>query len=144
MKKAAKIMYTIGKIFNIIAIVGTAIAIVAAIFGIIYYEQLFQFIQEESIKGFNTAAEVRTACIDGLIGACIGLLISIAILVIAVKARKAIDNKNATMTPHVLMIVIGAFGDIFYLLGGVFGLIAKNNDEQQALFEEKLKAAKKE
>lgn len=143
MKQAAKVMYTIGKIFNIIGIVCLVIAIGLMIFGIVCSDQVFQIMQEHNVKGFDTPEEVKTSCIEGLVGSIFGLLIAIAILVLAVKARKSIDSENKTLTPHVIMIVIGAFGDIFYLLGGVFGLIAKNNDEQQAFFEERLKESKK-
>ena len=32
--------------------------------------------------------------------------------------------------PHILMIIIGIFGDIFYLLGGIFGLVAEHENEE--------------
>lgn len=143
MKKAAKIMYTIGKIFNIIEIVCLILAAGLMIVGITCSDQIFQIMQEHNVKGFDTAAQVQTSCIEGLVASVICLLISIAVLILAVKARKSIDNKSTSIAPHVIMIVIGVFGDIFYLLGGVFGLIAKNNDEQRAYYEEKLKEAKK-
>ena len=49
-------------------------------------------------------------------------------MLLAVKAQRALDNKLKEDWPHVLMIIVGIFGDLFYLLGGVFGLVAENQE----------------
>lgn len=51
-----------------------------------------------------------------------------ALFALATHTSKALNNNVKENAPHILMIIIGVFGDIFYLLGGIFGLIAENSD----------------
>ena len=54
------------------------------------------------------------------------LPVYIAMYIVAGKALNAINDGKNNKTPHIVMIVCGALSqDIFYLLGGIFGLVAE-------------------
>ena len=132
MKKATKVMYTVGNIINILGIIFISLAILCAICGIAFSQEIFEQMTEKDLTHFNTAADIRISSISMLIGCVIGLIVAIVMLVLATKARKAIQNDDKNDTPHIVMIVIGVFGNVFYLLCGIFGLIAQNQDKKQA------------
>ena len=83
--------------------------------------------------------EAKTISIFGAIGcAAYGylLVLSIVLLVLSIRARKSLETDDTNTSPHVLMIIFGVFAiaglfGIFYLLGGVFGLVENNNLQQQ-------------
>ena len=120
MGKASKIMYTIGRIFNIVGIVISAIVL---LLGMIF----------TIIGGVENAADDNTAALlasglSMLVSGIICLAIEIVVFVLASKASKALENNTTENKPHIIMIVVGAVGsDIFYLLGGIFGLVAENS-----------------
>lgn len=125
MKNASKVMYLIGKIINIIEIVVASLLLASAIFVIGAPDQFVG-----KVDKITTAEEAKAMGIALLVIAIIILTISIVILVLASKAKKALDNGATDNKPHIIMIVIGVLGgDIFYLLGGVFGVIAENKQE---------------
>ena len=119
MKKACNVMYTIGVIFNIIAIVGTALAIIA---GAVYLAIPEEIAAEQKITVEAVKADGTKVLIFGIVW----FILEVVILILAVVAKKAINNKKKDIVPHIIMIIIGAIGDIFFLLGGIFGIIAEN------------------
>ena len=108
MEKASRIMYSIANIFN-------WIAALIAIAGIV--------LSSLAIAGV-LPAEMNQ---DGLIG--VGLLvyciiILIVCLIIIAMVRRA-KSQNSSKAWDVLFIILGVFsGNLFYILGGIFGLIA--------------------
>ena len=115
-------MYRIGNIFNIcwfalgvlLAIIGTIVIIVGAIGG----------------DGPLTANGVSTL-ITGIIFA-VGAVLA---WIFVGKAQKELaDENNQNKTPFIITIVFGAIAEnIFYILAGIFGLIAEGqqgNKEQ--------------
>lgn len=118
-------MYTIGRIFNIIAII---IALVVLIFGIIVAAS--PNLQEKLIESSEEVADLTAAKAYGItlliIGAVLIVIYSI-LCALAAHASKALNNSKKENAPHIIMIIIGIFGDIFYLLGGIFGLVAEND-----------------
>ena len=125
MEKAARIMYIIGCIFNIVAIVGIAIWLIICIVGVCNPDAIWSEMQKQADSPIKSLDELKAALTVMLIGACISLVIYITIFVLATTANKSIKNGSTSNAPHIIMIVIGALGaDIFYLLGGIFGLVA--------------------
>lgn len=117
MKNASKTMYKIGRIFNFV-LLGLA-ALLIVIYTIIMI--------------------VRLANNEGLwyLGTIIGLTIWLAIIIVtiifATRAIKAIDEDEKNNAPHITMIVFGAIsGDVFYLLGGIFGLVAISQETENS------------
>ena len=127
MAKASQVMYLIGKIINIIEIVCAALLLLA---GAICVSMPEEFIGK--IDKITTAEEAKAFGVTIIVIAVIMLIVSIVVLALANKAKKAVAKGSKQNAPHIIMIVIGVIGgDIFYLLGGVFGLVAQNNAPQQ-------------
>ena len=122
MKAASKILYTIGQIFSYIALVLTIIAIV---FGIIFTVggSLATTLEDSLPAGVTALAGGITFLVVGIVY----LVIYVILIISARKAKRALGNGVTNNGPHIWMIVLGAISwDIFYLLGGIFGLIAEH------------------
>ena len=107
MEKASRVMYSIANFF-------TWIIVLLAIAGIVFSSlALANVIQLE--EGQNLG-------LGSLIG-CIFILIVALITIAMVRRAKAADSSKAW---DVLFIIFGVFGgNIFYILGGIFGLVAR-------------------
>ena len=125
MKNASRAMYTIGRVANIIEIVLCALMFIPGIILIAAAD----FFAENSENGTDVST-IRSVGIGFLIGFGIALAVLVAVLVLANRAAKALKNDIKEKAPHITMIIIGFFGDIFYTLGGIFGLIAENANEE--------------
>ncbi|MBO6263959.1 MAG: hypothetical protein J6N93_06820 [Clostridia bacterium] len=127
MKSASKVLYTIGKFFNVIEIVGELLVIIFAIIGMVNAPMMVEMMSGMENSMFATEAALKTTALGGLIGGIVALIISVVVMILAFRATKALDNGAVENGPHITMIVIGVIGgNIFYLLGGIFGLIAEN------------------
>ena len=107
MEKASRVMYSIANFF-------TWILVLLAIAGIVFSSlALANVIQVE--EGQNLG-------LGSLIG-CLFILIVALITIAMVRRAKAADSSKAW---DVLFIIFGVFGgNIFYILGGIFGLVAR-------------------
>ncbi len=127
MKTASKVMYTIGRIFNIIALI---IALLILILGIVCASS--SDFQQKLIEASEDVADLTAAKAYGItliiVGAIMMVIYSV-LCALASHASKALNNSKKENAPHIIMIIIGVFGDIFYLLGGIFGLIAENSSD---------------
>lgn len=122
MGNASKILYTVGKVVNIIEIVMTSLMLLLGLVVMIFGETV-----AANIEALSTMLTMASGT-GFTIGGAVALVISIVTLVLANNATRALDNGIKENAPHVVMIVIGALGDIFYLLGGIFGLVAENTE----------------
>ena len=126
MKLAAKIMYIIGRISNIIylvfAICMLVIGIISAAGGAL-----------GAVADAEQEAEAYLAAIGGGVGlitaGVIFFVISLVVLILSKKGINALNNNTTENAPHIVMIVIGAIGqNIFYILGGIFALVAEHTN----------------
>ena len=122
MGNASKILYTVGKVVNIIEIVMTSLMLLLGLVVMIFGETITANI--EALSGMMTMLSGTGFTIGG----AFALVLSIVTLVLANNATRALDNGIKENAPHIVMIVIGVLGDIFYLLGGIFGLVAENTE----------------
>ena len=137
MKKNSALMYRIGFVLNIIILVLASLAIVHSILFIIFANEIFNYFKNSLPVTF----EAKTLSLFGAIGCTIYgylLILCIVLLVLSSKAIKSLESDDTNTSPHVLMIVFGVFAiaglfGIFYLLGGIFGLIENNNLQQQKI-----------
>lgn len=125
MKSASKIMYAIGLVINILAVFGLAIAsIVIAAFksNAALLEQIVENDPDLTIE--MVAASLNFV----LIVLIIALVVELLVIVLGVLGvKKASDDNPNHITLHVLAIVFGVIsGEVFYLLGGIFGIVGKN------------------
>ena len=133
MEKSAKIMYIIGKVFTIISLVMMVFGI---ILGIIMMNNA-QMIYDQLPAGTVESVEyIKFLGQYTLILSIVLIIVYIALIVLISKAKKALDEGSTKQGLHIAMIVIGALSfDIFYLLGGIFALVAigsKNSIPQPA------------
>lgn len=138
MNQSTRIMFLIGLICNIleiiclvVGIVGLAIAVgdSAAIFDRLPADVQAQFVDAETFKKY-----LATGCA----GCVLGLLISIAVLICARLANKAQEKGTNPKAWPIVIIVLGALNNIFYLVAGILCLVentqpapakAKNKEE---------------
>ena len=124
MKVASKVMYIIGMISNVLLLICSIVIIVLSIIGLAnpqLAENIQQEIQETGVP------------FAGLVGAGlgIGIYLFIANLVVIFLARRAIKNlneRNGRVGAHIVLLVGGVLcWDIFYVLGGIFGIIGSKD-----------------
>ena len=129
MVNAAKIMYIIGKIKNIIELVGIAFLLVSGVVMTIN-PSLFLDLDPKSLPD---VASIVACGIAFIVLGVIVLAVCILELVFASKAMAALKSGSKNTMPHIVMIVFGVLGtDIFYLLGGIFGLVATKDASKPA------------
>lgn len=127
MAKASQVMYLIGKIINIIEIVVATLLLIAGVVCVASPDQLVG-----QVDKITTVDEAKALGVTIIVMAAIMLIVSVVVLILANRAKKAVAGGTKENAPHIIMIVIGVIGgDIFYLLGGVFGIVAGNNAPQQ-------------
>lgn len=115
MKNASKTMYKIGRVFSFV-LLG-----IAALLTVIYTILMIV----EATKGNFPAY------LGSVIGYVIWVALVVVVIILASNALRSIEQDSKANGPHILMIVFGAIsGDIFYLLGGIFGLVAIGQEEE--------------
>ena len=122
MKEASKTMYTIGKVFMIIDIVTYGLLLIAGIIMRIFALEIYENMDIE-----YELSEIENSTTILWILSLVFLLIVIVLFIISINVRKRINYYAINTKPHIIMIVIGAFCNIFYLLGGIFGLVSEKN-----------------
>ena len=127
MKTASKVMYTLGTIFNIIGIFLWAIFIVLGILFRAFSEDIYE---RRTPGATYTEADVKIVGTVFMIIGIVAIVITIIVLILAAYAKRKLNNNQRDLAPHIIMIVIGVFGSLFYLLGGVFGLVAESDEGQ--------------
>lgn len=107
MSKASAIMYSIANIFNWISLICAVLGIVLSILG-----------------GLNVIPDAAAAGLGwGTLVYFIIMLIAAIIIIAMVRRAKA---KGTSKAWDVLFIILGALSsNIFYILGGIFGLFAR-------------------
>lgn len=131
MQTSSKVMYTVGKVINIIEIVCAALILVLGIFSIIFAPEIAAEGAKQAVTKFDSVSEVKAAGVAIVVAGAISVVISSLVLHFANKAKKALDTDPKNTNSHVIMLVIGIFGDIFYFLGGLFGLLAGNQTSEK-------------
>lgn len=122
MKQATKALYSIGNIFNLIAIIMLIVLGLLTILG--------ANVIEDVPDGYDMSLEEyrSTAIILGVIMLIIDALY-IAVYIFAIKAKKTVDNNLQESKPHIIMIILALLGqNLFYLIGGILGLADNSND----------------
>ncbi len=127
MKTASSIMYTIGKVFNIIGFFLNALFIALGILIKAFAKEIFE---RRTAGATYTEADIKIVGTTLMVFGIIAFVVSFVVFILATIAKSKLKNEKRDIVPHVIMIIIGVFGDIFYLLGGVFGVIAEADQEE--------------
>lgn len=110
MANASRIMYKLGRIFNFIYL---GLGILLVVLSIIL------------LVGGETDEQIATGSTGVVFGGYL-LITAIIALILSAKALRSIGDGKVNRGPHIMMIVVGAIAsEIFYLLGGIFGLVSE-------------------
>lgn len=142
MKEASKVLYVVGKVFNIIAIVAQALGILGGYYASTNSQILYDKLVEAGVSEIPVPEGIKHAGFVVLSSCIFGLALAIVMIVFATKAKKAVDENRKANKLHITMIVLGAFENIFYLLAGIFGIVGWNKEpdsetKQETVIEEK-------
>ena len=125
MKSASKVFYMIGFVFNIIAIIFGGLLLAFSIMGLTDHE-LFLKIVAELNRGEQL---VHDTLILMIVLLSIELVLDVLFLVIILRAKKDLNEGNGKLSTHVVLLIAGILAsNLFYLLGGIFGLVAASTD----------------
>lgn len=123
MKTGSAVLYTIGRIFNIIAMLATIVLIIVGIVSLANTQAVVQ----ADTSGQLTTEVVKATGTMLLIVGIITTIILIVAFVVAGFAKKALNDGKKNSTPHIIMLIIGIIsGDLFYLIGAILGLVSDN------------------
>ena len=122
MGKATKMLYTVGKVFNIIEIILSVLGLTAGILAVVFNNDIGERLLAGGLNMVNSVDGIRFTGWGLIVSSAIMLLVSSVVLALATRAYDSINNGRVDITPHVVMIVVGVFGNIFYLIGGVMGI----------------------
>lgn len=132
MKNASKTMFNVGHIVTIVyLILGALLAVIGIIVLIVGAGAL-------AVAAGDAQAEASAAAVVGAGGTLLGwglyfVITSIVCLVVIGKAKRELaDESKSNKKPFIVTIVVGAIAsNPFYILGGIFGLIAEGQQGQQ-------------
>ena len=135
MKKNSSLMYQIGRVINIIVLVISVLVLASGVLFMIFATEISQGLKDL----FRDIVDPKVVGLWGLGSVIIHLFVlvlSIVLLVLSNKAIKGLEADDTNTSPHVLMIIFGVFSisalyGIFYIIGGVFGLVENNNIQQE-------------
>ena len=132
MKNASKTMFNVGHIVTIIYLILGALLAIIGIFVLIFG------VGALAVAAGDAEAERSAAAAVGAGGTCIAwgiyfLVTSIVCLILVGKAKKELaDESKSNKKPFIVAIVVGAIAsNVFYVLAGIFGLIAEGQQGQQ-------------
>ena len=132
MKKASEIMFKIGNIFTIIyLILGGILFIVGIISSIV-----------AGVAAAAASSDAEVAAAAAALGSAISLIFLgiyffvtslICLIVVRKASRELADESKANRKPFIVTIVVGAIAsNYFFVLAGIFGLIAEGQQGQKA------------
>ena len=127
MKNGAKLFYAIGFVFNVLSII--IIAVLLGIFGFSYSQP--GLLEQVATEIGVTTEFIKEAILAFIILLAIGIVIELIITFVVVWARRNLIKNTGRVSPHVILLILGIVGlNIFYLLGGIFGMTAASNDSE--------------
>lgn len=124
MKTVSKIMYIIGMISVVLTFILSVVMIV--IFSIGLASPEFAEKLKEALENAGTPA--------AFLGAGLGLFIylavvSLIVICLSTRAIRNLNQGNGRVGTHILLLIGGVIcWDIFYVLGGIFGIIGASRD----------------
>lgn len=135
MKNVSNTMYRIGRIVNVILLIaGILLSLIGLICVIVAGVGTAAAVAASDDAAISAAAGLM-ATAGGLLGYGICLLVGAILAFIFVgKAQRELANEQShSKTPFIITIIFGAIAEnIFFVLAGIFGIIAEIQEEKQA------------
>ena len=128
MKSGSKLLYSIGFVFNVIA---SIILVVAVVIFAVAYSVPQSILESIATDTQHTVEYVREALLIALIVIGVELAVHLALIGVVIYARHSLIKKTGNTTPHIIILLSGIFSfNLFYLIGGILGMVAANNDSE--------------
>ena len=143
MNQSTKIMFLIGLICNILEIIVCIFGIFALAIAVGDSSEIFANLPADLQAQFADVKAFEAWLVSGCVGCVFGLLISIAVLICSRLAKKAQEKGTSPKAWPIVMVVLGALNNIFYLVAGVLCLVENMQQPQPAKVEEAQPAPKK-
>ena len=125
MKSASQVFYTVGFIFVVLGLIFETLFLIVAAMGTGNAEIIAKVAQETG----SGEALVKDALMMATILLAVSVAINIAVLVLTIIAKKDLKDNNGKLSTHIILLISGIFAvNLFYLLGGIFGVTAANED----------------
>ncbi len=128
MKKSSNLFYSIGFVLNIIELVIAGLLV--ALFAFAYTNP--DAINKVATDTGSTAEYVQSAFLVIMILFVIIAVVDVVVSVLVFVAKKNLKEKNGKVGTHILLLILGILSvNIFYLLGGIFGMVAASKDNEE-------------
>ena len=133
MRHASEVMYKIGKVFAIVAVVLCAIFVVIGVgFAIAGSIGIASTEPETDSPWFALSIGSLAYSAVFIITGSILLILNILALIFCSRSNAEIEEGSYEVKPRVLLIVFGALTDSpFFILSGIFSLIARKQDPRK-------------
>ena len=129
MKTGSRILYIIGAILAVIAILVGAIIIGVGNFTIQNAQEIMEQTNAQSQDVHVTIEDVRMLGQGMIIAGIVVAVLGAIDLVVAIIATLAFKKGRIQNAPHIIMVVIGVLSaNIFFLIGGILGLLAQKEE----------------
>ena len=129
MKSGSKLFYAIGFVFNILEILVLIAVLAIFAIGLNGSPELFEEIAKDTQQ---TVDFLKSIMLGIIIVATIAIIVHVAIMFVVIYARKCLINKTGNVSPHIIILLVGILGfNFLYILGGIFGMVAASNDNDE-------------
>lgn len=127
MKNGAKLFYTLGLVFNILGMV-----LYTVLFALLLAANGNQELINKVATETTTAVElVKQVLVVLIIVNAVMLFVNIVVCVLTFVARKSLNKGTGRVSPHLVLMLLGIFDmNLFYLLGGIFGMVSASKDNE--------------
>ena len=128
MKNTSRVLYIIGLVLNVIGL------ILGALFLLVFAGSLnnAEVIQKVATDSGQTVELIKQVLLLGVIVTAIYAALAILVLVLSIIALRNLKKGNGKIGTHVLLLVSGVLDlNPFYLFGGIFGVVAANQDANE-------------
>ena len=128
MKNTSRLLYIIGLVINIIGL------ILSALFLLVFAGTMnnAEIIQKVATDTGTTVEYIKQVMIIAVIVFAVAVGLGVLVLVGSIIALYNLKKKNGKIGMHILLLILGIFDvNPFYLFGGVFGIVAANQDANE-------------
>lgn len=134
MNQSTKIMFLIGLIFNILEIVALVVGIFVCAIATGASEQIYQELVNRGVEYFKNSQEVLNFCVSGVVACVFALMLSVAILVIAMLSQKRQRENSKGKALPITLIVLCALNlsHVFYIVAGILCLVENSQSTSPA------------
>lgn len=127
MKKASSLFYLVGFIFNVIGLLISALLIILFAITVCDAGLLQQIAADFTVEPIV----IRQFLVLFIIILAVGFVIETAISFLVLRAKKDLKEGTGKVGTHILLLILGILGfNLFYLIGGIFGVTVSNNADE--------------